>query len=197
MQTLTASPATHAPQSVPLSPLPLPVPPTLETALGYEAGPGDHAPRYFALYWMPGGDEAMLEDGQSAYTGHWPAHLAFIEHPTVAPHLRPYFLGDSETPPKHWLIIDRHARTASIAPAKQAYRFLQDQHLASFEESDPWQALTPTEQAQVLTNIRTALRTSLAHYQPPALETVLEQMAAEERHTAEMVAWLDAQGETL
>ena len=39
-------------------PLPLPVPPMLEAALGY-AGTA----QYVAFYWTPGGDELIWDDG--------------------------------------------------------------------------------------------------------------------------------------
>jgi hypothetical protein len=143
---------------------------------------------------MPIGDEAIVDDGQICLTGPWHAHQAFINHPTVAPHLAPYPMGDSDTPPRYWLIIDRQERTAHIVLARAANQFLQQQHQQEQEPwEDAWRKLTPAEQAQVLINVHMAIRNDLVAYQPPSMQTIIEQMAEEDRLTAEMVAWLDAQ----
>jgi len=62
-----------------LTALPIPVPPQLETALGYE---GDA--RFVAFYWEPAGDEAMYDDGRISGTGCWTGYLAYVDHPAVA-----------------------------------------------------------------------------------------------------------------
>jgi hypothetical protein len=105
-----------------LVPLPVPVPPMLEQALDY---PGQA--RLVAFYWSPSGDEATYNDGAQAGDGDWVAYLAFVQHPTVEPHLCPFDLGSSEEEAQHWLVLDREARTLSVLPAEEAAALLQQQ----------------------------------------------------------------------
>lgn len=105
-----------------LVPLPVPVPPMLEQALGY---PGQA--RLVAFFWSPLGDEAVFNDGWCSGDADWTAYLAFVEHPTVEPHLRPFDLGSSEDEARHWLVLDREERTLSILPAREAAALLQQQ----------------------------------------------------------------------
>jgi hypothetical protein len=98
------------------------VPPMLEQALGY---PGQA--RLVAFYWSPIGDEAMYDDGRCSGDGNWHAYLAFVEHPTVEPHLHPFDLGSSEDEARHWLVLDREARTLSALPVEAAAALLQQQ----------------------------------------------------------------------
>jgi hypothetical protein len=102
--------------------LPLPVPPMLETALDY---PGQA--RLVAFSWSPCGDEAMYQDGQRSGVCDWLAYLSFVRHPTVEPLLRPFDLGSSEEEARHWLLLDREARTLSVVPAQQAAARLSQQ----------------------------------------------------------------------
>jgi hypothetical protein len=98
------------------------VPPMLERVIGY-TGSG----RFVALYWTPYGDEVMFDDGRYSGTGEWDGFLTFIRHPAIAPALRPYQLGDSDTEAKHTLVLDREARKLFVAPIAQANRFLEEQ----------------------------------------------------------------------
>src|ERR1051326_450013 len=85
--------------------LPIPVPPMLEQALAY---PGQA--RLVAFCWSSLGDEAMYADGRCSGEADWAAYLAFVEHPRVEPHLRPYDLGSSEEEARAFLMLDREAR---------------------------------------------------------------------------------------
>jgi hypothetical protein len=103
-------------------PLPVPVPPMLEQALDY---PGQA--RLVAFSWSSCGDEARYDDGHCAGEADWAAYLAFVKHPIVEPHLRPFDLGSSEDEAQQWLVLDREARTLSVLPAEEAAAVLQQQ----------------------------------------------------------------------
>ena len=106
-----------------LVPLPVPVPPMLEQALGCLG-----QARLVAFFWSPLGDEAVYHDGKCSGDADWAAFLAFVEHPTVEPPLRPFELGSSEEEAQHWLLLDREARTLSMLPAQEAAVLLLEQH---------------------------------------------------------------------
>jgi hypothetical protein len=105
-----------------LTPLNVPVPPVLATAVGYTG-----EMRYVAFQWTPYGDEAEYFDGRRSATGNWQAFLAYIQHPAVSPLLEEYDLGSSESEARHALILDREKLEVLIAPVKEARVFLTEQ----------------------------------------------------------------------
>ena len=112
-----------------LTPTAAPVPDSLPAAFGYEG-----EARYFAAYWLPGGDELMLADGQVEFTAYnWHAWLIYRDHPAVAPHLFRYNFGSSDEAAEHWLLIDRAERKAHVAPVAEARAFLR----AQWPEAEP------------------------------------------------------------
>jgi hypothetical protein len=117
--------------------LPIPVPPMLEEAMGYD-GNG----RLVAFYWG-GGDEAYYADGYQSACGEWDAFLLFVEHPAVEPALAGYDLGSSEDEARHWLILDREERHLSVAPVATAQRLLK----AQWKRPEPEPVLVVDEEA--------------------------------------------------
>jgi hypothetical protein len=106
-----------------ITPTAAPVPQVLPAAFGYE---GDA--RYFAAYWLSGGDELMLADGQIEFTAaNWHAFLLYRDHPSVAPHLARYNFGSSDDEAEHWLVIDCIEHRAHVAPVAEARAFLRAQ----------------------------------------------------------------------
>ena len=131
-------------------PLPIPVPPMLEQAVDY---PGQA--RLVAFFWSPLSDEALYHDGQRSGEVAWEAYLAFVKHPTVEPHLRPFDLGSSEEEARHWLVLDREARTLSVLPVEKAAALLQQQWGTRPALPLHWEALDPVpELLATLTNKR-------------------------------------------
>ncbi len=53
----------------------LPLPPALSEAAGYTGGA-----RYLAMWWTALGDELALCDGESTFTGWWPAWTTLTQH---------------------------------------------------------------------------------------------------------------------
>ncbi len=102
--------------------IPVPPDPLLEQALGYNG-----QARFFAAWWEPCGDEAMVSDGRTTATGEWQGFLAYIQHPIIYPALYRVDLGSSETEAKAWLVIDRQERKAWIAKPQDARAFLSAQ----------------------------------------------------------------------
>jgi hypothetical protein len=106
--------------------IPIPAPPELEEAVGYQ-GNG----QLFALYWQPCGDEAVYDDGRSSGTGNWDGFLALVDHPAVRPHLGElrHALGSSDQDATHWLLLDRKQRRLFVLDEGQAARLLGEQWL--------------------------------------------------------------------
>lgn len=92
-------------------------------ALGYEG-----EARYVAIYWEQCGDEAAWADGRQAFAGaHWPSYLALLRHNFSPQHPYHYLLGASDATAVFWLVIDRDAERAWLAPAELAEKRLLDQ----------------------------------------------------------------------
>ena len=104
--------------------IPVPPSPVLEQAVGYENNKGA---RYLALWWEPGGDEAMVSDGYITFTGHWPGYLAYVHHPSVYPYLVTYNLGSSDDLAEYRLVIDLQERQAFVRPSQEAVNLLASQ----------------------------------------------------------------------
>jgi hypothetical protein len=166
-----------------LTPLTVLVPPQLERAIGYE-----REARYVALYWGAG-DEAYYDDGRFSGTGEWNGYLTFVRHPAIEPALRPYHLGDSETEARHWLILDREARTLYVAPLRQANRFLQEQWPREEASSEPV-TMTSEEMMQAVLD---ALNMQNWQEVPATVDTgeIMRRMQAQAQLVQEMKTWLD------
>lgn len=162
----------------------IPIPPMLEQAVRY-AG----AARYFALFWSPAGDEAMVSDGCVTHDGCWWGYIALVDHPLIAIALagQRYSLGSSEFDATHWLIIDRTARAASIAPREVAEKFLEAQHPPL-----PPTDLTPDQWTQIVDQLNQAM-----HKQMTARMAQVESLDLRKQITRQnvivsnMKAWLD------
>ena len=190
-----------------LTPLPIPVPPQLEEALGYE---GDA--RWVAFYWTPAGDEAMYDDGQCSGDGDWMGYLAYVDHPAVAIHLLrpcpaclgrgttndlenepcdfcdgagllPLNLGSSDFEADHWLVIDRQERRAYVAPVDVAASFLRQQW-----PELPQPSLTPDRWGDLVCRLQAELTSALA--QRPAPEDVEAMIQRQQKTISEMLDWL-------
>lgn len=150
----------------------VPVPPQLETAVGYHG-----EARFFGIYWTPAGDEAMVTDGRTTHDGCWWGYQAFVDHPVVMLALAGlrYDLGSSDSEATHWLVIDREMRTASIALRAAAEQFLTDQHPAL-----PPIELTREEWEAVVKDLSAHLRT---HLEQADLLHARDQLAAQHRST--------------
>jgi len=197
-----------------LTPLPIPVPPQLEEALGYE---GDA--RWVAFYWSPAGDEAMYDDGRCSGDGDWTGYLAYVDHPAVAVHLvrpcwacggrgtltdlenepcdfcdgaglLPLRLGSSDFEADHWLVIDRQERTAYVAPVEVAASFLRQQWPPSSE-------MTAEEAEALFEAFRRAVERFHREWQPPAGEEIEALIRRRQETINEMVAWLDEAAEVI
>lgn len=160
-------------------PLDVPVPPMLEQATGYH---GD-APRYFSLYWEPCGDESMYDDGRHSGTGCWSGYLAWVRHPAVALELAPCNFGSSDQEAEHWVLIDRQARRAFVAPVAEARQILHSQ----------WPAVEPAvlSQEEWATPLG-RLREEFASRPMPTTAEIKARMLEQRRLEEEMVRWLDA-----
>lgn len=187
-----------------------PVPPQLETALGYD---GDA--RFVAFYWSPAGDEVMYDDGQVSSDGNWWVWLTFENHPAVAPCLwlpcphchgvgttnqlenepcnscdgagvLPLNLGNSDEEADYWLILDRQERKTYVAPVATARRFLQEQ----WPPAPEW---TPEQLQGILEAFQEAAEEFNHTWQLPSDEELEAMLEKSLQTCAEMKAWLDTQ----
>jgi hypothetical protein len=158
--------------------LPIPVPPMLEEAMGY-----DGEARLVAFYWG-GGDEAYYADGYRSACGEWDAFLLFIEHPAVAPALQGYDFGSSEDEARHWLILDREQRHLSVAPVATAQRLLKVQ----WKRPEPEPVLVVDEEAWA--RLVAEIEARAAQITP---QQIMAAMQAHQQLLHELRAWLDRQ----
>jgi hypothetical protein len=162
--------ANSLPEQEGLIPLPIPLPPFVEGALGY----GGEA-RYLAIWWKADADEAIWSDGRTTTDGWWQGFLAYVQHPRVEPYLEPYDLVSSEEPAAYYLLLDLVDRQAYIGTARQVTRFLRDY--------TPRPDLTP-EQGEMLTQVMRERPFTINHdamereveFRSLALQAMLEEL---------------------
>ena len=170
--------------------LPIPVPPMLERALGYE---GDAA--RIAVYWKLAGDEVEVDDGRLGQHGEWDNFLLYTQHRAVAPYLVPYDLGSAHTPAQHWLVLDRQARRWYVAPAREAAQHVR----AQWPRPSATRVLTLEDSARKSEPFRQRM---LASGRRPIQEIVAEaeaqvvaDMGSYQRVRDELRTWLEKQPE--
>jgi hypothetical protein len=194
-----------------LAPLPVPIPPNLEDALGY-----DGEARYVAFYWEPCGDEFMFDDGQYSTQGNWQVWLEYTNHQCVAPYLiekcwrcrgvgttnqlenepceicdgagcLPLNFGYSDEVATHWFILDRETRKAYAAPVAIAQGFLR--------RRGPIVAQLTPEQMQAVTEaFQEAVKELNATWQPPSDEEIRASLERTRQFCDEIRAWLYEHG---
>jgi hypothetical protein len=106
--------------------IPIPAPPELEEATGYE---GDG--RLVIFCWSPCSDDAICDDRRSSGTDNWDGFLALVNHQAVKAHLGElrHARGSSDENATHWLLLDRQERRLSLLESGQAARLLDEQRL--------------------------------------------------------------------
>lgn len=171
----------------PFTDLKLTVPPGFEAALGYA---GDR--RYVAFYWSPIGDELMYTDGETSADGEYSAWLLWSRHITVAPALTGFDFGSSEAPARHWLLFDRQDRRVYAGDAGQVEAFLAAQP-DLLEARRAWEALSPEDQEQRLSEALAHLNQALAARPMPSGEDVERYLQESYRRGRKLAMWLDQQ----
>ena len=161
-----------------LIPLAIPVPPDplLEKALGYT-----RQARFFATWWQPEGDEAMVSDGAVTATGQWMGYLAYVQHPRVHPALGNYELGGSDGSAEFWLVIDREERKAFVARPREAQKFLAGQ----------WPEAAVSLKPEQMNALMEALDRWLAESHNATVGEVLEWMEANQKAVEALKNWLN------
>ncbi len=96
-----------------LTPLPAPVPETLEALLGYE---GDA--EWLALYVERNFGEVVGDEGNLPFVLAEDAYRLYTEHRAVAPHLAGYDLEGGERPARSRLLLNRQTRTLYVVSAR-------------------------------------------------------------------------------
>jgi len=167
-----------------LVPLPLPVPPMLEAALGYTS-----SGRLVAFYWEPAGDEARFDDGVVSADGDWSAYISFIQHPKIAPVLSAYDCGSSDGEARQWLLLDREARVLYALPVREAMTLL---HQQWDRRPDAPPVLESPEELQAVLDAFT----DVTGWQEVTVDmaAVEQRMREQGARIAAMLDWLDQQG---
>ncbi len=165
------------------TPLPVPVPPMLEAALGYTG-----SARLVAFYWEPAGDEARFDDGVVNDDGDWEAYIGFVNHPQVKSRLGAFDPGSSEGKARQWLVLDRQARALYALPVYEAAGLLHQQWAT--RAGHPVGLESPEDLQAVL-----AAFTDERGWQEVTVDlAVVEQRMREQgERLSEMLAWLDQQ----
>jgi hypothetical protein len=88
------------------------LPERIEEVFGYSG-----VARWVAFYFRPG-SPCTYNDGHNVSIGEFELVQLFLQHRTIAPHLRRFFFGSSEEPARQWLIVDRQFRQASVVSAQ-------------------------------------------------------------------------------
>jgi len=160
----------------------------LEAALGYRG-----TARYVAFYWIPAGDELMWDEGWRSADGAWQGWLTFTRHPRVAPVLAPFHFGDSDTPPTHWLLLDRETRTCCVGTAAAVQQALYTGNPAP--DAAAWPVLGAGEPIAALTE--DALQAFLEGFRDVQVtitpEEIHQQMAEHARLLEALLTWLNTQ----
>lgn len=188
-------------------PLACPVPPMLETAIGYSADAD-----FVAFYWTPCGDEAIYDDGWISGTGEWDAWLAFIRHPRIAPALvnpeeaermcqefrlssldslhgpmREHFglicrynFGSSDEEAEYWLLLDRRERRLYVAKANEAGCWLRARNLTD---------VSPV--SLDLDAVEKAIAEAYAKFRMPSAEELQAAIEAQQAEVIGLLNWLD------
>jgi hypothetical protein len=158
-------------------PLNVPLPPQLESAIGWSG-----SARWISICWTACGDCPWIDDGRSSCTGNSWGFLAWRRHPSVSPALQDADLGSSEEDGSERLLLDRVGRQVFLAPATEARWFVRDQW-----PSEPAVELSPEEWGQLVERIRAEM---LARPMPTPAE-LMRRLREHSRLVAEMVKWLD------
>jgi hypothetical protein len=162
--------------------IPVPPDPLLEQALGYTG-----RARFFATWWEPCGDEAMVSDGCTTATGEWQGFLAYVQHPVIYPALYRIDLGSSETEAKAWLVIDRQERKALIAKPKDARAFLSQQ----------WPQTDQILHIQDLDQLLDLVIDRFQQMDTVTVQDVMHWMENTQKAVAALTAWLNEQALSL
>ncbi len=162
--------------------IPVPPDPLLEQALGYNG-----QARFFAAWWEPCGDEAMVSDGRTTATGEWQGFLAYVQHPIIYPTLYRVDLGSSETEAKAWLVIDRQERKAWIAKPQDARAFLSGQ----------WPQGEQVLHVESLDQLLALVIDRFQQIETVTVQDVMHWMKNTQKAVAALTAWLNEQAQPL
>jgi hypothetical protein len=154
-----------------LTPLKIPVPPMLATAMAY---PGNT--RFVSFHWKHREVEVEYFDGRMRAEASYSPYFDYIQHPTVKPSLKAYNLGyPHQREATHALILDRLKLKVYIAPVKAAETFLKQQ-----PHQSPTQPLV-----RMIQQDSSAISTNALH------AAVNRRIAAHHAVINEMRLWLD------
>ena len=162
-----------------LTPLPVPVPGTLEALLGYE---GDA--EWLALYVDASTGEVVGDEGYLPFVLAEDAYRLYTDHRAVASHLTPFDLGAPGRAAHDHLVLNRLTRTLYVARARAARAHVRAQ----------WSELPPSPKGAEVGTILAQWTWRLRAEASPAGQA---KRAADEairpRDLQALRAWLDTQ----
>jgi len=114
---------THSPADEPLVRISVPVPPEIDVAFGYHGNA-----RYLGLYWDLIEDALVWTDGHTTNVGgNFSAWFTFTRHPKVASAINEFEFGETRTPARHILLVDRVKRALWVGEFERAQETLTGQ----------------------------------------------------------------------
>ena len=174
--------------------LDVPVTQEFEHALGYFG-----ASRYIAVFWEQCGDEFRITDGRASFDGCWHAWLQFKGHPRCAPVFerlatRGILLGDSETMPTHYCVLDREARKLYILPRVDDIKLISRQyHHYMVHSAPPLIMGSPMMEKMAEEGMRYAKEVSTdPEFRGKGAECIHDILRREQERVLAMIAELDA-----
>jgi hypothetical protein len=163
--------------------LDVPVPPPIfEEALGY-----DGQATWLGIYWTAMGDEVMITDGRTAFTGNWQPYLAYRNHKNIYAVLGRHDLGSSDNEATEWLLLDRTSRTFFVASIAEAEEQLKNQ----WPSEPPAPPLTEAERHTLYDAFQKAVERYNTEFKAEDIEQQIKQN--HERYEA-FLTWLNTLG---
>lgn len=160
------------------------VPPVFEEAMGYFG-----QARYVGFYWEPAGDELMVDDGRTSFTGEWGPFRVLMNHPATFPIFAPYDFGSSDGYGPDMLVLDRETREASVLKVAEARRLLRDQHPAPSAQDMVLQVDAEEMGRLIHEGLKQMQAVTVA---PNEIDMDIEGRIAEQRNReAKFLGWLD------
>jgi hypothetical protein len=160
--------------------LPLPLPPMLVEAFGYEGGA-----RYVGFWWSPPDESVRWSDGPTSASGYWLAWHELLGHPVGERLLGPYDLGSGASGGRHRLLADRWEETLDVGLPEDVDGLLATQPSAIA------MAVETVGEEEVRETIERALEIAANRPREEVMDAVRSRRRRQRELAAELRAWLD------
>jgi hypothetical protein len=160
--------------------LPLPLPPQLCEAFGYEGGA-----RYVAFWWSPRDEAVRWSDGATSASGYWLPWQELLGHPVGRRVLDPYDLGSGASGGRHRLLADRWDQQLYLGLPEDLDALLATQ------PSTIAMAVDAVGEEEVCTTIERALEVAASRPRDEVMAAVRSRRRRQRELAVGLRAWLD------